>query len=145
LLANVVDLNDAMAVHRIEGLLAEKRIFQVVSSPTTANPNGTFCAIIMTGSGRLALQTWGRKVAFMDSTWGTNRYGYALTVLVVKDSHGNNFPTAYMIHSSEDTEVFVTFLEHVKQLAGMLPEGILVDNCAAGNVTTSARNFTKLY
>jgi hypothetical protein len=149
LLANAVDLDDAVAVQRIETILGntDKPIFKVLSSPTKDNPNGAFCAILMTGSGRLALQTWGRKVACMDSTWGTNRYGYALTALVVKDSHGNHFPAAYMIHSAEDTEVFTTFLEYVRKLTGMLPEAILVDNCAAGNIIlmqVTSLNFVKL-
>jgi hypothetical protein len=133
-LATVVDADDAKAVHRIHEILKglDKPIMSIPCSPTATDPSGAFCALIMAESGVLALQTWGRRIALMDTTYGTNRYGYGLTALIVKDSHGNHFPVAFMIHSEDNSAAFTTFLSYIKEKAGMLPKGILVDNCAAG-------------
>jgi hypothetical protein len=96
-----------------------------------------FCSIIMTNAGVIGMQKWGRKMAFMDSTFGTNRYGYPFTALVVKDSHSNHWPVAFMIHRDEDQSIYTKFLQTIRERAGFLPEGIVTDNSKAGMRTVS--------
>ena len=57
----------------------------------TDSPDQTvpFCSIIMADAGVTALREWGQTAAFMDTTYGVNKYGYAFTALIVKDSHSN--------------------------------------------------------
>jgi hypothetical protein len=94
-----------------------------------------FCSIIMADSGVQALREWGTDIAFMDTTFGVTRYGYCFTVLVVKDSHSNHWPVAFMFHYDETTAVFTTFLTEVKKRGGMLPKIIMTDISAAGKST----------
>ena len=91
-----------------------------------------FCSIIMVESGVQALHEWGSDVAFMDTTYGVTRYGYCFTALVVKDSHSNHWPVAFMFHHDETMEVFITFLTQIKKRANMLPKIIVTDISAAG-------------
>jgi MULE transposase domain len=95
-----------------------------------------YCTIIMTDSGVAALNDWGQKVAFMDTTYGVNRYGYPFTALVVKDSHSNHWPVAFMIHQREDANTYIKFLTTVRARAGMLPQGIMIDMSLAGTSLT---------
>ena len=99
---------------------------------STNNPEPNFCSIIMNDAGVQALNLWGKEMAFMDTTYGVTRYGYCFTALVVKDSHSNHWPVAFMFHHDETMEVFTTFLTEVKKRAGRLPQVIVTDISAAG-------------
>lgn len=104
-----------------------------------------FCSIIMAQSGVVALKDFGRKIGFMDTTFGTNRYGYGFTSLVVKDAHGNHFPVAYMIHYDETEEIYTRFLKKIKEKAGFLPEGIITDMAKAGKLACSDTYICNLH
>jgi hypothetical protein len=101
-------------------------------------PNQTqpFCSVIMVDAGVTALREWGQTAAFMDTTYGVNKYGYAFTALVVKDSHCNHWPVAYMFHENETAVEFSTFLQKIKERAAKddvnMPKFIFTDICNAG-------------
>ena len=106
-----------------------------INSPDQTVP---FCSIIMTDVGVTALREWGQTAAFMDTTYGVNKYGYAFTALIVKDSHSNHWPVAYMFHENETAVEFTTFLQKIKERAAKdnvnLPKFIFTDISTAGNV-----------
>jgi hypothetical protein len=126
--------NDTQAMMLLVSALQQRQIIAHYSwnpqyHPTDKTP---FCTIIMTDGGVVGLKRWGRKIAFMDTTFGTNMYGYGLTALVVKDSHSNHWPVAFMLHQANDQSVYHKFLRTVRERAGHLPQGIVTDISYAG-------------
>ncbi|EFN54703.1 hypothetical protein CHLNCDRAFT_135359 [Chlorella variabilis] len=56
------------------------------------------------------LDQFGRRLVFMDATFGVNKYGYPLYALVVQDESGRGVPVSFMVCSSDTAEVVEHFL-----------------------------------
>ena len=55
------------------------------------------------------------KTVLIDSSFGTNKYGFSLFTLMVVDEHNNGFPAAWFIVSNEKEETIATALRLVKE------------------------------
>ena len=62
------------------------------------------------------LKAFGSELAFMDTTYGLNAYGFVQTTLVVRDDFGNGVPVAACITSAEDDSIYLEFLLAVIQV-----------------------------
>jgi hypothetical protein len=137
LVENQLHGNDSIAMHLFATQNANAGLIYYAWNTDSPNQTLPFCSIIMTDAGVIALREWGQTAAFMDTTYGVNKYGYAFTALIVKDSHSNHWPVAYMFHENETAEEFTTFLQKIKERAARdnvnLPEFIFTDISTAGN------------
>jgi hypothetical protein len=127
-------VDDSVAMHLLSERMSSDVLIYYASRDerTGDNPHPKFCSIIMNDTCVESLHLFGKDMAFMDTTYGVTRYGYCFTALVVKDSHSNHWPVAFMIHYEETKEVFTTFLTQIKRRAGVLPAVIVTDVSAAG-------------
>jgi hypothetical protein len=133
---NQIHGNDSIAMHLFATQYANAGLIYYAWNTDLPNQTQPFCSIIMTDAGVTALREWGQTTAFMDTTYGVNKYGYAFTALIVKDSHSNHWPVAYMFHEDETSVEFTTFLQKIKERAARdnvhLPQFIFTDISTAG-------------
>ena len=75
-------------------------------------------------------------VVSMDTTFGTNRYGYSLLTATVVDAHGKGKPGMFAVTSNEGADDFQHALEvwaqHVRSVKpGGLPASFVIDDSDA--------------
>ena len=69
-------------------------------------------------------------VMLLDSTFGTNKYGFSLFTLMVMDEHNNGFPGAWIITSDEAQTTIEAGLGHLKaEVPGWSPHTFMTDAC----------------
>jgi hypothetical protein len=137
---NQIHSNDSVAMHLWVSRQRDtsKLLYYAWRDEPTPSPSDMgFCSIIMTDGGVIAMDEWGKETAFMDTTYGVTRYGYGFTALVVKDSHSNHWPVAFMLHRDDSAAVYTTFLREIKRRTGFLPKSIVTDISDAGIVIDS--------
>lgn len=124
-MATQLDENDALAVDKIvehmrglEGCETDDYILYYDRSPKE------FQLAISSPFQRLMMQTFGRKLMFMDAVWGTNRPGYAMLTLLVQDDFGNGVPVAFCISDTEDSARWHRFIVATLTAAGIDPAGL---------------------
>eukprot|EP00898_Chlorokybus_atmophyticus_P003649 jgi/Chlat1/4285/Chrsp29S04384 len=74
---------------------------------------------------------FGRDIALLDATGGTNKYGYPFFTMLIKDDVGNGVPVAFMICNTEEHSVIAMFLKAIAAASGVLPKNIMMDKSAA--------------
>ena len=65
------------------------------------------------------LQRYGNDVLILDSTHGTNGYGYEMTTVMVIDSHRRGFTVAHMIASRTDEDLLRFFFALLRKATGV--------------------------
>ena len=121
-MATQLDENDALAVDKLvehmrglEDCETDDYILYYDRSPKE------FQLAISSPFQRLMMQTFGRKLMFMDAVWGTNRPGYAMLTLLVQDDFGNGVPVAFCISDAEDSARWHRFIAATLTAAGIDP------------------------
>lgn len=82
------------------------------------------------------LQSQGPSLVVLDSTHGTNSYGFQLTTLLVSDKDHSGFPVAFLISARVNRANVTTFLNAIKGKAGPISTNALMSdddpvfNCA---------------
>lgn len=71
------------------------------------------------------------KVLCIDSTHGTNMYGYQLTTLLAIDEDASGFPCAYLISERVGTDIMVSFFEAIEKRVGQLNCEVLMSDDAS--------------
>ena len=89
-----------------------------------------FLICIQTAFQRDMLTAFGSEVVCMDSTHGTNIYGFNLITVLVLDEFGEGIPTAWMICNREDAKALHPFLSKVKEKSGDIPTRIFMSDDA---------------
>jgi hypothetical protein len=74
-----------------------------------------FLAIVQTPSQREWARQFGVPVLFLDSTHGTNVYGFFLTTAVIFAPQGHGIPLGFMVCSRETEACFTMFLRMLKK------------------------------
>ena len=94
-----------------------------------------FCLGFTTDFGKAQLQKFGhQRTIIMDATFGTNKYKYHLTTLMVIGEHGSGVPVAWIIHKYEDAFVLTPALDALADMMGgvlnFCPKYFLIDASA---------------
>ena len=89
-----------------------------------------FLICIQTAFQRDMLRAFGSEVVCMDSTHGTNLYGFNLITVLVLDEFGEGIPTAWMICNREDAKALHPFLSKMKEKSGDIPTRIFMSDDA---------------
>eukprot|EP00898_Chlorokybus_atmophyticus_P002716 jgi/Chlat1/3445/Chrsp23S03828 len=76
-------------------------------------------------------EIFGRDIALLYATGGTNKYGYPFFTMLIKDDFGNGVPVAFMICNTEEHSVIAMFLKAIAAASGVLPKNIMMDKSAA--------------
>ena len=76
------------------------------------------------------LTTFGSEVMCMDSTHGTNIYGFNLITVLVLDELGEGIPTAWMICNREDAKALYPFLSKIKEKSGDISTKVFMSDDA---------------
>lgn len=89
--------------------------------------------IAMMNKGQEEMMTkFGNDVVVIDSTHGTNAYGFQLTTIMVLDDTRKGFAVAYMIASRTDTETSSLFFSLIKERTGnVTPKAFMTDDFPA--------------
>ena len=72
----------------------------------------------------------GIGIVCMDSTHGTNLYGFLLITIMVVDEHGEGLPVAWAISNKEDTYMLTEYLSAVKERTGNITPRIFMSDDA---------------
>lgn len=86
--------------------------FFIAEPELNLNLNGSNCIIVLANA---EMTKWAKKfvpgrVLVMDTTFGTNRYGYSLLVMIAIDDRGKGLPVCFALLMHEDTESFAKAL-----------------------------------
>lgn len=82
-------------------------------------PRKDFVLVIMTSVQKYMLNKLGSDRVCVDSTHGTNIYGFLLTTLHVVDEFEVGFPVAFLISSSTTTQVLSVFYRSIRDALGV--------------------------
>lgn len=123
---------------------SEPRIF--LAEPVINNEQD--CLIILAND---QMMKWARefvpgRVLVMDTTFGTNRYGFSLLVMLAVDERGKGLPVCFAIMMHEDAASFEKVLQVFKQAlneggegsSNLQPASILTDDSAANQKAASS-------
>ncbi len=69
----------------------------------------------------------------MDGTFGTNKYKFHLTTLMVIDDENHGVPVAFIIHSNASADTMVKALDAFAEAVGVenRPSVVIMDDAAA--------------
>ncbi|GFX31431.1 c2H2-type domain-containing protein [Trichonephila clavipes] len=93
-------------------------IFKSLGSSLANNPlikKKDFTLGIMTGAQLEFLELYGKNIIMMDSTHGTNQYGYLLTTIMVSGDNHEGLPTAVCYSNRVSSDVLEPFFEEIKK------------------------------
>ncbi|GFV39979.1 uncharacterized protein TNCV_435921 [Trichonephila clavipes] len=84
---------------------------------------------IMTEAQLEFLQLYGKNIIMMDSTHGTNQYGYLLTTIMVSDDDHEGLPIAVCYSNRVSSDVLEPFFEEIKnRLPHLRPKVFMSDD-----------------
>lgn len=79
-----------------------------------------FFLVISTTFQREILLKFGLNIICIDSTHGTNEYGFHLTTIVVIDEFGNGVPCCFCFSTNKDTDSWILLFSEVKEKVGFI-------------------------
>ena len=72
------------------------------------------------------------KTVLMDGTFGTNKWKFALTTIMVVNDQGHGVPVAFFVHSSQSAATIQSCLEALADRLGAdRPSVMVIDDAAA--------------
>ncbi|GFU23451.1 uncharacterized protein NPIL_288011 [Nephila pilipes] len=74
-----------------------------------------FMLAIMNDAQEKLLELYGKQCVMIDSTHGTNQYGFQMTTLMVHDENHQGMPVAILFSSRVATEILVPFFGAIKK------------------------------
>ena len=84
------------------------------------------------GSGALRTAWQAGKTVLMDGTFGTNKWKFALTTIMVVNDQGHGVPVAFFVHSSQSAATIQSCLEALADRLGAdRPSVMVIDDAAA--------------
>ncbi|GFX63054.1 transposase [Trichonephila clavipes] len=107
-------------------------IYKPLGSSLANNPlikKQDFILGIMTEAQLEFLQLYGKNIIMMDSTHGTNQYGYLLTTIMVSDDNHEGLPIAVCYLNRVSSDVLEPFFEEIKnRLPHLRPKVFMSDD-----------------
>ncbi|GFS41366.1 c2H2-type domain-containing protein [Nephila pilipes] len=74
-----------------------------------------FMLAIMNDTQEKLLELFGKQRVMIDSSHGTNQYGFQMTTLMVHDENHQGMPVAILLSLRVATEILVPFLSAIKK------------------------------
>jgi hypothetical protein len=73
------------------------------------------------------------KTVLMDGTFGTNKWKFALTTIMVVNDQNHGVPVAFFVHSSQSADTIKRCLEALATRLGdgFMPSVMVIDDAAA--------------
>ncbi|GFW51186.1 c2H2-type domain-containing protein [Trichonephila clavipes] len=104
-------------------------IYKPLGSSLANNPlikKQDFTLGIMTEAQLEFLELYGKNIIMMDSTHGTNQYGYLLTTIMVSDDNHEGLPIAVCYSNRVSSDVLKPFFEEIKNRLSHLKPSVYV-------------------
>ncbi|GFY41049.1 uncharacterized protein TNIN_293121 [Trichonephila inaurata madagascariensis] len=112
-------------------------VYKPVGSSLANNPlikKQDFILCIMTEALLELLQIYGKNIIMMDSTHGTNQYGYLLTTVMVSDDNHEGLPVAICYFNRVCSNILEPFFEELRnRLTHLQPKVFMPDDPAFWN------------
>lgn len=93
---------------------------QQTEMPAAVVPASDFMIALMNTGQAEMLMRYGTDIVVMDSTHGTNAYGFQMTTVMVIDNFRKGFTVAHLFSSRLDTHVLSVFFSTIREKVGQI-------------------------